>query len=276
MHNNARMSPADFNRLSQFIREHYGIHLPPAKKFLLESRLQTRLRALGFNGFHDYCAWVLTPAGHREEGPRMMDLVTTNKTDFFREPHHFQFLETHVLPALAAANRTLKVWSAGCSSGEEPYTLAMVLEEFAENHPLPGGYSVYATDLSGQVLEEGRLAVYPEDRIADIPAACRQKYLLRSKAAGAATVRIAPHLRGKVHFERLNLLQENYDAPRDFDVVFCRNVLIYFDKPTQERVIRKLCGHLRKGGFFFLGHSESTMNMDVPLRQLRPTVFQKL
>jgi chemotaxis protein methyltransferase CheR len=271
------MSLGDFNRLSKLIREQYGVNLPPAKKFLLESRLQSRLKALGMDRFHDYCDWVLTPEGHKAEGAHMMDLVTTNKTDFFREPHHFDFLQNHILPDYSQGihTRNLKVWSAGCSSGEEPYTLAMVLENYAEAQTLPH-FSVYATDISNQVLDAARLGIYSEDRAAGIPVAFRQKYLLKSKDRLRTSVRMSPLIRSKVHFDRLNLMQENYNCPYDFDIIFCRNVLIYFDKPTQELVIQKLCSHLRRGGFFFLGHSESTMNMNVALKQLRPTIFEKI
>lgn len=272
-----RMSLGDFNRLSKFIRERYGVNLPPAKKFLLESRLQSRLKTLGLERFHDYCDWVLSAEGHKAEGAHMMDLVTTNKTDFFREPHHFEFLQNYILPEFSQSGsaRNVKAWSAGCSTGEEPYTLAMVLDHYSEVHNLPN-FSVFATDISNQVLEAAKLGVYREDQVADIPVAFRQKYLLKSKDRLKPSVRITQQIRSRVQFDRLNLMQENYNCGSDFDIIFCRNVLIYFDKPTQELVIRKLSSHLRRGGFFFLGHSESTMNMNVALKQLRPTIFEKI
>lgn len=277
MSTNARMSLADFNRLSSFIRTQYGINLPPTKKFLLESRLQKRLQVLGFGRFHEYCDWVMSPSGHREEGVQMMNLVSTNKTDFFREPHHFDFLQSYLLPEIThrTTSRNLHLWSAGCSSGEEPYTLAMVLAEYADKHHLPD-FTIYGTDISTQVLEKAVTGVYPEECAIDIPINFRQKYLLKSRDQAKKMVRIAPAIRSKVQFGRLNFMEEHYQAPYSFDIVFCRNVLIYFDKPTQETVIRRLCNHLRKGGVFFLGHSESIASMDVPLEQIKPTIFRRI
>ncbi|MBD0258081.1 MAG: protein-glutamate O-methyltransferase [Cytophagales bacterium] len=270
------MADADFKRLSAFIFRETGIKLSPAKKSMLEGRLQRRLKALEMSSFRAYCDFLFSPDGHPERVP-MIDLVTTNKTDFFREPAHFSFLQARVLAELTrgAGNRPLKCWSAGCSSGEEPYTLAMVLSEYAEHHPLPP-YSVLATDLSTEVLALAVRAVYPEGRAADIPLPLRQKYLLKSKNRSDQTVRIAPAIRQKVQFNRLNFMQDHYDVPPDFSLIFCRNVLIYFDKPTQEAVINKLCRHLHRGGYLFLGHSESITDMDVPLEQIRPTVFRKM
>ncbi len=270
------MADPDFRRLSAFILRETGIKLTPPKKSMLEGRLQRRLKALEMSSFRAYCDFLFSPEGHAERVP-MIDLVTTNKTDFFREPAHFSLLQSRVLAELTrwAGNRPLKCWSAGCSSGEEPYTLAMVLNEYAEQYPLPP-YSVFATDLSTEVLETARRAVYPEGRAADIPLPLRQKYLLKSKNRADQSVRIAPVIRQKVQFSRLNFMHDHYDVPADFNIIFCRNVLIYFDKPTQEAVINKLCRHLGRGGYLFLGHSESITDMDVPLEQIRPTVFRKI
>ncbi len=270
------MADADFKRLSAFILRETGIKLSLAKKSMLEGRLQRRLKILEMNSFRAYCDFLFSPGGHPERVP-MIDLVTTNKTDFFREPAHFAFLQSRVLPELAqgAGSRLLKCWSAGCSSGEEPYTLAMVLNEYAEQYPLPP-YWIFATDLSTEVLEMAVRAVYPEGRSADIPLPLRHKYLLKSKNRSDQTVRIVPAIRQKVQFGRLNFMQDHYDVPADLSIIFCRNVLIYFDKPTQEAVIGKLCRHLQRGGYLFLGHSESITDMDVPLEQIRPTVFRKI
>jgi chemotaxis protein methyltransferase CheR len=269
------MDDAEFKRLSTFILRETGIKLSAAKKSMLAGRLQRRLKALDLDSFRAYCDFLFSPEGYPERVP-MIDLVTTNKTDFFREPAHFAFLESRVLAELTrgAGNRPLKCWSAGCSTGEEPYTLAMVLSEYGEQYPLPP-YWVFATDLSTEVLETAARAVYPEGRVADIPLRLRQKYLLKSKNREDQSVRVAPVIRRQVQFSRLNFMQEHYDAPNDFSIIFCRNVLIYFDKPTQEAVINKLCRHLCRGGYLFLGHSESITDMDVPLEQIRPTVFKK-
>jgi chemotaxis protein methyltransferase CheR len=273
----AKMSTAEFNKLSMFIYHEYGIRLPPVKKTMLESRLQKRLQMLQLSSFKEYCEFAFSAQGQHTEIIPMIDLVTTNKTDFFREPVHFNFLQSHFLPEFVQSfpSRPLKVWSAGCSSGEEPYTLAMVLQEFAENY-MPLNFSILATDISTQVLTKAVTAVYAEERIASIPLNLKRKYFLKSKDANKRTVRLTPQIRSKVQFARLNFMDEVLDVPADFDLVFCRNVIIYFDKPTQEKVINKLCDKIKPGGCFFLGHSESITGMSLPLQHLKPTIFRKI
>ena len=274
---NPKMSTSEFNRLSSFIYDEYGIKLTPVKKTMLESRLQKRLTSLGMPSFKEYCDFLFSSHGQQQEVIQMIDLVTTNKTDFFREPAHFEFLTTQVLPEFTGNNpgKQLKLWSAGCSSGEEPYTLAMVLNEYSERDTSIN-YSITATDISTQVLNKAITAVYNEERAADIPLQLKRKYFLKSKDPLKKTVRVVPQLRNKVHFERLNFMDDTFALSQEFDIVFCRNVIIYFDKITQEKVINKLCEKLKPGGYFFLGHSESITNMRVPLDQLKPTVFRKI
>ena len=251
--------------------------MPEAKHIMLQSRLQKRLRALQMPSFSEYVDYVFSPAGSTEI-VHMMDVVSTNKTDFFRENQHFEYLLDTVLPELHDICRQnfVKVWSAGCSSGEEPYTLAMVMSEYASK--VKGfDFSILGTDLSTIVLDKAVTAIYPEERVDVIPYDLKKKYLLRSKDRTKPTVRIVPELRRKTNFMRLNFMDDTYhEVPNNFDIVFCRNVLIYFDRPTQEAVINKLCRHLRSGGFFFLGHSESAAGINVPLKQLKPTVFRRL
>lgn len=277
LHSNSRFSTAEFDKLSTFIYNEYGIKLPPVKKTMLESRLQKRLTALQLSSFKEYCDFVFSPQGQQEELVHMINLVTTNKTDFFREPAHFNFLETQVLPEFVNHNpgKPLKVWSAGCSSGEEVYTLAMVLSEFSERYPLTN-FSIYGTDISTQVLNKAITAIYTEERSQDIPLPLKRKYFMKSKDATNKTVRVGPQLRSKVQFERLNFMDDHFEVPAVFDIIFCRNVIIYFDKITQEKVINRLCSKLKTGGYFFLGHSESITNMHVPLIQLKPTIFRKI
>lgn len=272
----AKLSDKDFDRLSKFIYQQYGIKMPKAKHIMLQSRLQKRLRALQMPSFSDYVDYVFSPAGETEI-ISMMDVVSTNKTDFFRENQHFEFLMDTVLPELVEINRQnyIKVWSAGCSSGEEPYTLAIVLSEYARKaHGFD--FQILGSDLSTIVLEKAVTAVYPEEKVDVIPLELKKKYLLKSKDRTKPTVRIVPELRAKTSFMRLNFMDEVYNAPQNFDIIFCRNVLIYFDRETQEKVINKLCRHLRTDGYFFLGHSESVTGINVPLRQIRPTVFKKI
>lgn len=274
----AKLTNEEFNKLSSFITQEFGIKMPSVKKVMLQSRLQKRLRDLGMDNFKEYIAFLFSKKGMSEELVHMIDVVTTNKTDFFRESNHFDYLSLHLLPDFVRKNssmRPLKIWSAGCSSGEEPYTMCIVLSEFAEQ--CPGfDYSVLATDISTRVLEKAVTAIYPEDRIDVVPMMLKRKYFLRSKDHNLHTVRVVPELRKRVSFTRLNFMDSSYSIPDLFDVIFCRNVLIYFDREDQERIINKLCTKLRTGGYFFLGHSESIMNIDVPLQQIRPTIFVKI
>ncbi|PID90203.1 MAG: chemotaxis protein CheR [Bacteroidetes bacterium] len=273
----AELGDAEFARLSTFIYSTAGIKMPPAKRIMLQSRLQKRLVELGMSDFKTYTDYVLSERGQQEELVHMLDVVSTNKTDFFREPIHFDFLRDQVLPEFYdGGGRTLKVWSAGCSSGEEPYTIAMVISEFLKGRGGGLDYSIIGTDLSTRILSAAVNAVYKEDRVEGVPLEIKRAYMLRSKDRTNPTVRMVPDIRRKIRFQRLNFMDASYNLNEMFDVVFCRNVLIYFDRATQEAVIRKQCAKLRKGGYFFLGHSESIMSMDLPLESIRPTIFRRI
>jgi chemotaxis protein methyltransferase CheR len=279
-HADTSLSERYFDYFSQFIHSRVGIRLPREKKIMLEVRLQKRMRALGIHSFKRYAEFVFSPEGMKTELPQMIDAITTNKTDFFREPGHFTFLTDVVLPSMlregAGRNpRKYNFWSAGCSSGEEPYTLGMVLEEFAASAG-EFAYSIIATDICNKVLEKARKGIYDSDRIEPIPLELRKKYLLRSKDRDADLVRMVPQIRQNVSFRRLNFMDDDFGITEAVDVIFCRNVMIYFDRPTQERVIRKFCDHLQPGGFLFIGHSESLTGMDTPLLQVASTIYRKL
>ncbi|QJD96532.1 chemotaxis protein CheR [Mucilaginibacter robiniae] len=276
MEQRGTMSASDFTRLSNFIYNNYGIKLPLSKKIMLEGRLQKRLKALNMSSFKDYCDYIFSHEGQREEIVTMIDMVTTNKTDFFREAIHFDFLSNQVLPSFeSASSRSFKLWSAGCATGEEPYTIAMVLEEFSEKSGKID-YQILGTDISAQALQQGITAVYAEEKVIPIPINLKKKYLLRSKNQVKKTVRIVPQLRRRIEFERLNFINNDFGSLPMFDVIFCRNVLIYFDRKTQEKVIGKLCSRLMTGGILFLGHSESITTMALPLVQIHPTIFKKI
>ena len=274
------LSNKQFTALSSLIHQVVGIQLPQAKKVMLEARLRKRLRVLGMDSYSDYCDFVF---GQGPMGPEMIhliDVVTTNKTDFFREPQHFEYLVRVALPALAresdaGTSRPLMVWSAGCSTGEEPYTLAMVLAEYAEAH---AGFSsaILATDICTEVLEHAKRAIYKTELIDPIPPALRRKYLLMSKDRQQGLVRVVPGLRDQVRFRRLNFLEGDFGMREPMDVIFCRNVFIYFDRPTQEAILNRFARHLAPRGFVFLGHSESINGLDVPLQQEAPTVYRKI
>lgn len=271
----AKMSNSEFNRLSEFIYNGYGIKLSPIKKIMLQGRLQKRLRENNFRTFKDYIEYIFSPEGMNNEVIHMIDAVSTNKTEFFREASHFDFMKDKLLPEfLESGQEHLKIWSAAASSGEELYTIAMVISEFLENKNR-FDYSILGTDISYQVLQKATLAVYSKERIERIPVSLRNKYFLKSKNSAVPTVRVIADLRNKTSYQRLNLMDDSYNVPSEYDVIFCRNVLIYFDRPTQERVINKLCQKLKPGGYLFLGHSESLTGLNLPVKQVKPTIFRK-
>jgi len=267
----------DFERLSAYIYGELGIQITESKKTMLNGRLAKRLRALQLDNVTAYCDYLFSSAGQNLERVELFDAVTTNKTDFFREANHFDYLTTTVLPAWqqsSRAGRAFRIWSAGCSSGEEPYTMAMVLNEYAEQHRRNRfDFEIVATDISTRVLDHAKAAIYHADRIIPVPAPIRRKYLLRSRDRTSQLVRIAPQLRRKVRFGRLNFMDDTFQLPYTLDVIFCRNVIIYFDSDTRERLVQKFCRHLHPGGYLFLGHSESLHGFDLPLRQVASTVY---
>jgi len=277
MENTKILTDSDFWKLSSFIYTNYGIKLPITKKIMLQSRILTRLKSNNIDSFKEYCDFVLSGKCGESEIINMIDLVSTNKTDFYRESPHFDFMKSAVLPEFVEnySGKPLKVWSAASSSGEEAYTIAIVISEFLEGKNT-FDFSIFGTDISSRILVKAALGIYPLERVDVIPLVQKKKYLLRGKNKETPIVRIIPELRAKTKFERLNLVDESYNVPKDFDVIFCRNVLIYFDRETQEKVVTKLCNHLKVGGYFFLGHSESIVGIDVPLVQVKPTMFQKI
>jgi chemotaxis protein methyltransferase CheR len=268
------LSKQEFDRFSEIVYRHLGIKMPGEKRTMLSARVHKRLRALEMKTFQEYADFLFSPAGQQTELAQLYDVVTTNKTDFFREPGHFIHLTETVLPGLADRRASLRFWSAGCSSGEEPYTLAMVLRDFQESHS-DFRFDILATDISRKALDSAMKAVYREEQVEPVPAAFRRKFLLRSRDRSARLVRISPEIRRCVRFGRLNLMEEDFGIRQPMDLIFCRNVLIYFDKQTQEELIRKFCRHLLPGGLLFLGHSESLYGFDLPLVQVAPTIYRK-
>ncbi|EJZ18395.1 CheR family methyltransferase, partial [Rhizobium sp. Pop5] len=265
-----------FDMLARFIYDYSGIKMPPTKLTMLEGRLRRRLRATNHSTFDDYCDFLFNHDGLAQETVYLIDVVTTNKTDFFREAKHFDYLQTVALPTIASSGvRTIRTWSSACSTGAEPYTMAMVLAEFAEGRN-DVSYSVLATDLSTDVLQTARRGIYPEDMIAPVPRDLQRKYVLVAKQPGRKEVRITPKLRSRVGFARMNLMDDKYPVGDLMNIIFCRNVLIYFDKQTQAGVLNRLCNCLAKGGYMFIGHSESITGFDLPLKQVSNTVFQRI
>jgi chemotaxis protein methyltransferase CheR len=268
-----------FNRLARLIEEHTGIRLPPAKRTMLEGRLRKRMRALGFSRLDEYGAAIFEGGKLADEFTHLVDCVTTNKTDFFREPDHFDFLRDTALPNVLALRRggeaPPKFWSAAASIGAEAYTIAMVVADVLGTGVRP--FSVLGTDISTDVIRQAQRAIYPASMIDPIPPQLRQRYVMRSTNVARQEIRIVPEIRKLVRFQHLNLMDEKYPIDRDIDVIFCRNILIYFAKPIQDLVLRRLCAHLRKGGYMILGHSESLAGGDMAcMRQVAPTIFRRV
>ncbi len=274
------LTKRDFEQLSSFIYNNLGIKMPVGKSTMLTGRLTKRLRALELSSFSEYCDFLFSPVGQEEEMVHLINVITTNKTDFFREPSHFSYLTGKALPTLQNLRgvdwrNKLKVWSAGCSTGEEPYTLAMVLAEVQAVQP-GFRFDILATDISTRVLDIARRAVYPMGLIEPVPLILRKKYLLKGKNRKNPQVRIVPELRERVRFGRLNFMDQDFGLPEKVDIIFCRNVIIYFDKKTQENLMIKFCSFLKQGGYLFLGHSESLHGYNTPLAQVAPTIYRKL
>lgn len=275
----AKIKDKEFKQFSSFIYERVGILMPQAKKTMLEARLQKRLKTLDMHSFEEYAQFVFSPEGQKTEMVHLIDVITTNKTDFFREPVHFEHLTRQALPAIM--NRKgrngfdpVRIWSAGCSSGEEPYTLAMVLTDFAAAHH-GFRFSILASDISTRILETAKNAIYPEERTECIAPQIKKNYLLRSKDRNRGLIRVCPELRSQVMFRRINFMDADFGIAEKMDIIFCRNVVIYFDKPTQQNLMQKFHQQLRPGGYLFLGHSETLNGIEVDFTTVGSTVYQK-
>lgn len=275
----AKLKEQEFLKISDYIQQHYGIQLPLTKQKMVEARLHKRLKACNIPTYKLYFDYVFSEKGRVEEYFYMIDLITTNKTDFFREPTHFDFLSNELLPALTSKKgktEPVRIWSAACSSGEEVYSILITIEEFIFRTFERFRYKILGTDLSLQILKKAATAVYAEERITNLPSPIKKRYFLKSIGGPASQVKIKPDLLSAVEFKRLNLLKSFESVDKQFDIIFCRNVLIYFNKETQVLVISKLLERLVIGGFLFIGHSESLNQLNLPLRQVQPTVYQKI
>jgi len=271
-----KLEDTEYLRLSSFIKSQFGIKLPPNKRTLIQCRLQKRIKTLHHTSFKEYVNYLFSPGGLREEVSCMIDAISTNKTDFFREPVHFEFLLEKGIGDYREKTRKnkLAIWSAGCSSGEEPYTIGMVMKEFAAENPL-FDFNILATDISESVLQHALVGIYNEEKTRTIPLIYKKKYLLKGKNGYSNKVRIIPEIRSKIDFRKYNLLSFDYSALGKFDIIFCRNVMIYFDREVQYRLLEQFCSNLNPGGYLFLGHSESITGYSLPLRHIRPTIFLK-
>jgi len=264
----------EFRLFQALIHREAGIHLSEAKKVLVEGRLARRLRDLGLD-FADYYRLV---EGDPQERVHMLDCICTNETHFFREPRQFEFLERDVFPEWRARaeagrrGRRLRVWSAGCSTGEEPYSVAMA---FLAAFPPASGWEIdiVATDLSTRVLDRAQAAVWPIDKAREIPGPFLKAFMLRGTGPEDGRMKAGPLLRSCVRFQRVNLNAEPFTFAGRFDLVFCRNVLIYFDAAAKARVVGRLLERLDPHGYLFLGHAETVTGLNARTRSVGPTVY---
>jgi chemotaxis protein methyltransferase CheR len=263
------ISDRDFDRIRELAMRHAGISMAPSKRTLVESRLRKRLVANGFAGYGEYVDLLSQPAS-RQELQTAIDLLTTNETSFFREPKHFQHLHAYALECKKHSGR-FRTWSAACSTGEEPYTIAMVLADAL-------GWSdwdVAASDLSTQVLARAKSGHYSMDRARTIPRETLHKYCLKGTGEQSGTFLMDAPIRQRVHFTHANLLEPATHGAGAFDVIFLRNVMIYFDLPTKRKVIGNLLPALKPGGIFYIGHSETLNGVTTAFQTLAPAVYRK-
>lgn len=276
---NRTVTPAEFKLFQELIHREAGIFLSETKKALLVGRLSRRLRELGLGSFMEYFRH-LTEVDPKEQ-VLMLDCITTNETRFFREPQQFDFLEERSIPrfkAEAAAGRRprkIRAWSAASSTGEEAYSVAMTL---LSHFPPESGWTIeiFGSDLSTRVLDKARAAVWRIDRSREIPERHLRRYMLKGTGSQEGTMKAGPEIRSLVRFDRMNLMADRYPVNSKFDLIFCRNVLIYFNTVTKERVVSNLLKHLEPDGHLFLGHAESMLGMAHRLRRVGPTVYDQI
>lgn len=270
------MSSLVFYKFKTYIEANIGICIPESKKIMVESRLMKRVKTLGHSSFEEYCDYFFSKDGQKKELPRFIECITTNKTDFFREKDHFDFLIEKAFPEILKNNdiRELRLWSAASSTGEEAYTLSMVTDHYlSEIHGID--FSILATDISEEVLRTGNKAIYSLEHSEPIPLIFKKKYCLHSKDSEKPTIRIKKKLRDKVYFKHINLITESYIIKKEYHIIFLRNVLIYFDKETQIKILNNLYKHLHQNGFLFLGHSEHISDNNIPFRRVGSSVYVK-
>lgn len=271
------LDESQFYVLCDFIRKNSGINISGSKKILLESRIRRRLKVLGIKGFADYMEFLFSSDGIKSETINLIDVVTTNKTDFFREFDHFTFLEKKVIPDILKFNqKQASVWSVACSSGEEPYSIIITFLETMELYNGFIDFLVLGTDISTMMLEKAKNAIYPEESSINIKAELLRKYFLRGKEENINLVKISKRVRERLILKRLNLIDEYYDIEGKFDVIFCRNVLIYFSKEDQGRIVKRILRHLNYNGYIFLGHSEVVNVSDFNIKRVSPSIYKSL
>lgn len=270
------IAAAEYEFIRQLVYDLSRINLGPDKSELVSSRLRKRARALQLDSLESYIDLLRSPAG-QDEMTGLMDAISTNVTDFFREPDHFDFLRSTVLPdweSSAPPNEPFRVWSAACSSGEEPYTVAISLAEHFLQRP-QRHWSITASDISTRMLQRAEEAVYAQERVKLPSQDMLRRHFQKGTGQYEGFYRVRSELRQRVSFRHLNLFEWPYPFKEKFNVVFCRNVMIYFDRPTQEQLVPRLREQLVPGGYLFVGHSESLIGIDHSLTCVRPSIYRR-
>lgn len=267
------ITAAEFNRLASYIKDNYGIHLKAEKEVLVRGRLSRILKENNFRNFSDYYDYVVADQTG-EAATILIDRITTNHTFFMRETKHFYFFRDHVLPYLKTTvkDRDLRIWSAGCSSGEEPYTLAMIIDEYFGNEKRLWNTELLASDISTTALDVARAGIYSKKAVASLPPHWRANYF---KKYGEDDVILIDKIKNDVIFAKFNLMEKVFPFQKRFQVIFCRNVMIYFDLQTRNRLVRKFYDLLEYGGYLFVGHSESLDRRATHLKYVMPAVYRK-
>jgi chemotaxis protein methyltransferase CheR len=271
------ISDEAFHFLTEYVYRHSRIRLGRDKKSLVVSRVTKRLRHLQLSSFEEYCRLLQKPDG-KHETLHLVDVISTNHTHFFREKEHFDFLQSIILPQWLAdkANHstTLRLWSAACSSGEEPYTIAMVLAEFLHSRP-DIRWHIDGTDICTRIIERATAAVYEIEKLSFPSPELMPRYFQKGVGQHAGYCRVKPELQQRVTFHHLNLFQDSYPFNAGLDVIFCRNVMIYFDPTSTHTLVNRLASQLRPGGYLIVGLSESLLGINHPLKQVRPGIYLK-
>ena len=264
------ISGHEFREIQELAHSACGLDLPEAKRELVASRLLRKMRALGIRSFHEYYSFVIAD-GTGEALIEFIDALTTNHTSFLRGADHFDFVREQLVP-LMRRGKYVRIWSAASSTGEEPYSIAMTLLD--QDGLRPDLWSILASDISTRVLGIAKRAAYTQGRIFDVPAEWRTRFFEFGKEEWKDWVRVRPEVSSKVEFTRLNLLHD-FSRMGNFEAIFCRNVMIYFNRETREDLVNRLAAQLHPGGYLFIGHSESLMGLNTPLEYIRPATYRK-
>lgn len=268
------LTDEEFEHFRSIVYDETGINMSDMKRALLQSRLLRRLRILGLPDYSSYRTYL--DEHYSDELMQFVNVVTTNKTDFFREDQHFDYMVQEVLPAIEKKEqKKIRIWSAGCSTGEEPYSISMTLHEFFAGREMPN-IKILATDIDTQVLETAQNGVYKAESLQGMDADFAKRYFLKGKGENDGRFKIKDSVASLITFKRLNLLEFNYPMKGPFDIIFCRNVIIYFDKPTQKKLFEYMYDFLDDDGYLFIGHSENLSIVSDRFKCLGRTIYRKV